>query len=53
MEAERLALQCLASAGTALVFYGAIIVGAELGGLVQGYSGRGKEIHEQVIKQVK
>jgi hypothetical protein len=53
MERERLAIQCLSSVGMALVFYGSIIIGAEIGGLTKGYPGKGREVHEQIIKQLK
>lgn len=53
MEYEKLAFQCLSGCGLAMVIYGAIIVGAEIGGLTQGYPGKGREIHELVMKSLK
>lgn len=49
----KVAVQCISGVLAALLFYGALIVAAEIGGLSQGYPGRGIEIHEQVVKTLK
>lgn len=35
-----------------LAAYSFYLLGAELGGLVNGYKGRGRETHEQLMKQL-
>lgn len=48
------ALKCVVEGvGLPLIIYGSLIVGTEIGGMTQGYPGRGREIHEQIMKQLK
>jgi len=45
----QLVLSCVGS----IAAYFALLAGLELGGHINGYSGRGREIHEDLMRQIK
>jgi hypothetical protein len=45
--------QCLNIAVIALIFYASLIIGVEIGGLLKGYPGMGKELNEKILRSIK
>jgi hypothetical protein len=45
--------QLILSCAGSLAVYLAVLAGLELGGRINGYPGRGKEVHEDLMRQLK
>lgn len=49
-EVVQITLACVKSLAAGFLGYASLITGLEIGGMIAGYPGKGREIHEQLIK---